>query len=148
MFAWQLGAIRAALEKYTPLPMLIDQVADAEHDLGAAAEGGCSPALEGLACHTHGRVDLLGRCKIDLARDLAGGRVVDRPAASRRAGHTLAGDPVVDMLEFGCLGSGRRLSNLFHAHKILPTSGNVARQPAGAAPPRRTTSPGRVSRQS
>ena len=25
MFAWQRGAIRAALEKYTPLPMLIDQ---------------------------------------------------------------------------------------------------------------------------
>ena len=30
MFAWQRGAIRAALEKYTPLPMLIDQAVGSE----------------------------------------------------------------------------------------------------------------------
>ena len=34
MFAWQRGAIRAALEKYTPLPMLIDQAVGSELALG------------------------------------------------------------------------------------------------------------------
>ena len=36
MFAWQRGAIRAALEKYTPLPMLIDQAVGSELALANA----------------------------------------------------------------------------------------------------------------
>ena len=36
MFAWRRGAIRAALEKYTPLMMLIDQVTGSEIALAAA----------------------------------------------------------------------------------------------------------------
>lgn len=36
MFAWRRGAIRAALEKYTPLPMLIGQATGSELALGAA----------------------------------------------------------------------------------------------------------------
>ncbi|HLO34477.1 MAG TPA: mannose-1-phosphate guanylyltransferase [Candidatus Deferrimicrobium sp.] len=38
MFAWQRGAIRAALEKYTPLPMLIDQAVGSELALANAYE--------------------------------------------------------------------------------------------------------------
>ena len=37
MFAWQRGAIRAALEKYTPLPMLIDQAVGSDLALAGAA---------------------------------------------------------------------------------------------------------------
>ena len=36
MFAWQRGAIRAALEKYTPLPMLIDQAVGSDLALTGA----------------------------------------------------------------------------------------------------------------
>jgi mannose-1-phosphate guanylyltransferase len=36
MFAWQRGAIRAALEKYTPLPMLIDQAVGSDLALAGA----------------------------------------------------------------------------------------------------------------
>jgi mannose-1-phosphate guanylyltransferase len=36
MFAWQRGAIRAALEKYTPIPMLIDQAIGSELALANA----------------------------------------------------------------------------------------------------------------
>src|SRR4051812_6937653 len=38
MFAWQRGAIRAALEKYTPLPLLIDQAVGSELALANAYE--------------------------------------------------------------------------------------------------------------
>jgi mannose-1-phosphate guanylyltransferase len=38
MFAWQRGAIRAALEKYTPLPMLIDQAVGSDLALSNAYE--------------------------------------------------------------------------------------------------------------
>lgn len=38
MFLWQRGAIRAALEKYTPLPMLIDQAVGSELALANAYE--------------------------------------------------------------------------------------------------------------
>jgi mannose-1-phosphate guanylyltransferase len=38
MFAWQRGAIRAALEKYTPLPMLIDQAVGSDLALAGAYE--------------------------------------------------------------------------------------------------------------
>ena len=38
MFAWQRGTIRAALEKYTPLPMLIDQAVGSELALANAYE--------------------------------------------------------------------------------------------------------------
>ena len=38
MFAWQRGAIRAALEKYTPLPMLIDQAIGSDLALANAYE--------------------------------------------------------------------------------------------------------------
>jgi len=38
MFAWQRGAIQAALEKYTPLPMLIGQAASSELALANAYE--------------------------------------------------------------------------------------------------------------
>jgi mannose-1-phosphate guanylyltransferase len=38
MFAWQRGAIRAALEKYTPLPMLIDQAVGSDLALANAYE--------------------------------------------------------------------------------------------------------------
>ncbi|HEX2755328.1 MAG TPA: mannose-1-phosphate guanylyltransferase, partial [Candidatus Limnocylindrales bacterium] len=38
MFAWQRSAIRAALEKYTPLPMLIDQAVGSELALANAYE--------------------------------------------------------------------------------------------------------------
>jgi mannose-1-phosphate guanylyltransferase len=38
MFAWQRGAIRAALEKYTPLPMLVDQAVGSDLALANAYE--------------------------------------------------------------------------------------------------------------
>ncbi len=38
MFAWQRGAIRAAIEKYTPLPMLIDTAAGSDLALANAYE--------------------------------------------------------------------------------------------------------------
>ena len=38
MFAWRRGAIRAALEKYTPLPMLIDQAVGSDLALANAYE--------------------------------------------------------------------------------------------------------------
>jgi mannose-1-phosphate guanylyltransferase len=58
MFAWRRGAIRAALEKYTPLMMLIDQVTGSELALAAAYDR-ISPisidhaVMEGAAADHH-----------------------------------------------------------------------------------------------
>ena len=62
----------------------------------------------------NGRVDLLDRGEVDLARDLAGGGVVDRPAAAARARHAGSVDPVVDPLQPGRCDLRLGLGDLRH----------------------------------
>ena len=98
------------------LAMLLDQVSDAEEDLGALADAGGAPSRERLMGDLDGGIDLIGRCEVDLSRDLAGGRVVDRSAAATRARDPLPVDPVVDPLQPGLVAplGGRRLRDVRH----------------------------------
>ena len=74
--------------------MVVEELADAEEELGAARERHAPPALERALRGLDGRVDLLDGREVDLAALLAGRRVVDGAAAPRRALDALAVDPV------------------------------------------------------
>ena len=133
--------------------MLLDQVADAEHDLGAPADARGAPGRERRVGGGDGRVDLLDRGEVDLSRDLAGGRVVDRAAAAARARHAGAVDPVVDPIQPGrCVASAgarqsaswRALCLRGEAPNSTPRCSRVSRLPTGMdsdEPPERMSRP-------
>jgi hypothetical protein len=81
------------------LAMLIDELADAEVDLGAARERNSAPALERPLGSTDGAVDLLDGREVDLAGLDAARRVVDRATAAGLARDAGAVDPVVNALD-------------------------------------------------
>ena len=83
------------------LAPLIDQVADAEHDLGPPRERGRAPFDEGARSGSDRCVDLLLGREIDPFRLAAGRRVVDRAAPARRALDDVAADPVRHAAQLG-----------------------------------------------
>jgi hypothetical protein len=78
--------------------MLVDEVADAEEDLGAPREGGGAPLREGFGGRSDGGVDLLDGGEVDLTREPAGGGLPDRPVPAGGSGHAPAADPMIDPL--------------------------------------------------
>ena len=78
------------------LAALIDEVANAEEDRRPLRQRHRAPRRKRLLRRLDGPVDLLDRRKVDGARLHAPGRVVDRPAAPRRAFDDAAADPVAD----------------------------------------------------
>ena len=77
------------------LAVLIDQVADAEHDVRALRQRGGAPGRECRGGGSDRGIDLVGRGEVDPLRLSSGRRVVNRPAAARarprRAGHRSSG---------------------------------------------------------
>ena len=74
----------------------VEELADAEEQLGALRERHRAPGRERLLRALHRRVDLLDRREIDRPALHAGRRVEDRPAATRRPVDARAADPVGD----------------------------------------------------
>ena len=74
----------------------VDELADAEEDLGAARERQAAPGRERGLGGGDGCRHLLGGGEIDCARLNAGRGVVDRAASARLSGGALPADPVVD----------------------------------------------------
>ena len=60
-------AVLGRQERGDVRPVLIDEVADPEHDLGALRERRRTPGGEGLGGSRDGRVDLLRRGEVDFA---------------------------------------------------------------------------------
>ena len=79
-------------------PMPVDELAEAEEHLGPLRQRGRPPRGERTRRFLDGRIHLLGRSQVDLARLGAGGRVVDGSGAAGRAGRDLPADPVRDAL--------------------------------------------------
>ena len=69
--------------------VVVDELADAEEDLGAARERERAPPREGALRSPDGRVDLLDRGEVDLAGLDASCRVQDGAAAARPALYAL-----------------------------------------------------------
>src|SRR5581483_9092808 len=101
------------------LAVLVDELPDAEEELGAAREGDGAPALERLLRSPDGRVDLLDAREVDRARLLAGCGVPDRAAPARGAFDRLPADPVVNGLDL------RRRERL--SHPALLEQGSASR---------------------
>src|SRR6185503_21359990 len=115
--ALRVGQDLAVLERQQAREVVavrVEELSDAEEELGSAREGDGAPALEGALGRLDGRVDLLGRREVDLAALLAGGRVVDRAAATRRALDAPAVDPVRDPRDLARLLFGELLRYLGH----------------------------------
>jgi hypothetical protein len=92
---WDLAVLRGQ-DRGDLLAPLIDQVADAEHDLGALRDRRCAPRDERVLGGTDSSIDLLDRGKVDRLRLAPGRRVVDRALAAGRALDHAAVDPMVD----------------------------------------------------
>src|SRR5207237_4040085 len=78
------------------LTVLVEQLADAEEELGAARERDRAPGLEGPRRGLDRAVDLLDAREVDLSGLRAGGRVVDGAAAAGLPLDPLPVDPVRD----------------------------------------------------
>src|SRR2546423_15199934 len=76
--------------------MLVDELADAEEELGAPRERDRAPGGEGTLRSLDGPVDLLDAGEVDLAGLDAGGRVVDGAVASRGSLYSRSVDPGAD----------------------------------------------------
>ena len=79
-------AVLGGEEAREVVAVLVDELADAEEELGAARERERAPGGEGAPRGLDGGVDLLDGREVDGARLLAGRGVVDRAAAARLAG--------------------------------------------------------------
>ena len=87
----------------------VEELTDAEEELGALRERRSTPAGEGVLRRLHCRVDLFHRREVDGAGLPAGGRVEDGPAAAGAALDTASPDPVRDA------GGGGRVDGIGHA---------------------------------
>jgi hypothetical protein len=74
----------------------VEELPDAEEELGPLRERGLAPGREGGARSLDGRVHLLGGREVDGAGLAAGGRVVDGAAPSGAALDPAPADPVRD----------------------------------------------------
>ncbi len=110
------------------LAVLFHEVADAEHDLGPPRQGEGSPGGECLVRGAHRGTDLFDAREVDLARDLAGRRVVHVAVTPARAGGGSAPDPVVKTVDRG-FGLRRSIGELSHggAHPFLQDTPGVHR---------------------
>ena len=106
-------AVLGGEERREAVAVGLDEVPDLEHDLGPAAQARRAPAGERGPGGVDRGVDLLAGREVDLARHVAGGRVVDGPAATGRRCDAPAADPVVDPIEGG-RGDRARLDDLRH----------------------------------
>ena len=79
--------------------VLVDQLVDAEEELGSLREGEVAPARVRGFRRGDRLIDLLDRREVHLARLLARRRVVDGAFAARVAADALAPDPVPDRLQ-------------------------------------------------
>jgi hypothetical protein len=77
-------------------PALLEQLADAEHDVGALAERRRAPRRERLARRIDRGVDLGHVGEVDLVRLHAGRRIEHGSSPPRLAGNVLAADVVPD----------------------------------------------------
>ena len=87
----------------------VEQLPDAEEELGALRERGLAPGREGTAGRLDGRVHLLGGREVDGAGLVTSRGVVDRAAASGAALDAASAYPVRDPGGAGrvdCLGHG------------------------------------------
>ena len=91
-------------------PVLVDEIADLEQDLGAARERGRSPGREGGLGGRDGFANLFGRGELHFPREPAPGGVVHRAGSTGRARHALAADPVADSFGARRRGLASRLS--------------------------------------
>ena len=92
----------------------VDEVPDAEHDLGATRERRRAPRGERLASGADGRIHLVHRREVDRARLAARRRVEDRARPTRGAGDQPATDPMTDALPRGGRCRVRPLDHLRH----------------------------------
>ena len=76
--------------------VLVDELAELEHDLGALGERGEAPGGKGLLGIGDGPVDLGDRGETDLGLHLAGGGIVDRAGAAGGGRDECPVDPVID----------------------------------------------------
>src|SRR6185369_10687209 len=95
---------------------------------------------EGVRGGPDGGIDLLDRGKVDLLRERAGGRVVDRPTPSGLALERTSADPVMDAgrpagpLSRGGTGAGRtRLCDLRHVDLSVVVRPRLGQPPRGVA---------------
>ena len=112
--------------------MLVDRLADAEHQVGTLRQRRAPPRHERLARRLDGLVDLLDAREIDLVRLLAGGRVVHGAGPTALPEHELAADPVaqafhryqlpqvvsagLDGIEAGCFVACRTSARCLRRH--------------------------------
>src|SRR5262249_41638587 len=78
--------------------MLVEELADAEEELGPLRNRQRAPGGEGCLRSLDGEIDLLGRREVDRAGLRAGRRVEDLPDPSRSALVAAAANAVVDRL--------------------------------------------------
>jgi hypothetical protein len=78
--------------------VLLQQLEELQHHASAPQRRQVGPGRKGRARGLHGGIDLFDRGERDLARDVAGRRVVDRLAAPALAGDAA---PVDEMTDFG-----------------------------------------------
>ena len=96
------------------LAAVVDELADAEEDLGALRQRRRAPRGERRGSSSDGSVDLLDGGERDLLRLLAGGRVVDGARAPGRPRHARAADPVPDLPQLARFAPGGRCHDLAH----------------------------------
>ena len=87
------SAVRSAAEV---LSVGLDEVPDAEHDVGPLGQRGRAPGREGGLGLGHDSGDLIDRCEVDVLRDRPRGGVVDGALATGRAGDGGTADPMAD----------------------------------------------------
>jgi hypothetical protein len=81
------------------LAIALEQLAEAEHHLGASGQGAAAPLRERRHCGRDSRIDLGRARQLDLGLRLAGRGVPNRCGASRGAGRVLPVDPVADAFQ-------------------------------------------------
>ena len=115
------------------LAVRVEQLADAEEELGALRERHRPPRGPRLRGVPHGRVDLLDRREIDRAGLDARRRVEDRAAPARRPVDPLPADPVGDPCHRLVAPRGRRLGKLRHRSLLSKavSSEGIAAERAG-----------------
>ena len=144
-------AVLGGQQRRDLLAVLLDQVPDAEHDLGPPRERRRAPGGERRLRRGDGRPHLLDRREVDVLGDRARGGVVDRTLATRGAGHDATVDPVADPSRGRGPVPGRaRLCDLRHGRSSPATppraasahvSSNPEDTPSSEARPRRGIRP-------
>ena len=94
-------AVLAGEDRGHLLAPRMEQLADAEEELGPLRERGLAPGGERVPRRLDGRIDLLGGREVDCAGLAASRGVVDRAAAAGAAVDPASADPVRDARDSG-----------------------------------------------